>query len=201
MRKRNIRRMTELSLLMAIVLLMGFTQLGYLPTPWGLPVTLIVVPVAVGGIVLGPKAGAFLGVVFGLTSFFKTFTSAGLGPIMLEANPIGFFVLCLAPRILVGLLPALLYHWLRRFSKIRTLSQAICCFLTPILNTVLYMTTLWLLFADTWLNFNGVDAQGFSLLWLMLSGVAVNGIAEAVACLILGTAVSKALLRFVEKDA
>lgn len=197
MKKQSIRRMTELSLLMAIVLLMGFTPLGYLPTPWGLPVTLIVIPVAVGGIVLGPKAGTFLGLVFGLTSFFKTFGSAGMGPVMLDANPIGFFVLCVAPRLLVGLLPALLYKGLRRFQKMRTLSQAVCCFLTPLCNTVLYMTTLWLLFADTWLNFNGGNASGFSLLWLMISGVAVNGISEAVACLVIGTAVSKALIRFI----
>ncbi len=200
MKKQNIRRMTELSLLMAIVLLMGFTPLGYLPTPWGLHVTLIVIPVAVGGIVLGPKAGTFLGVVFGLTSFFKTFGSAGLGPVMLEANPFGFFILCLVPRVLVGLLPALLYKYLSRFSKLRTLSQAVCCFLTPICNTVLYMTAMWLLFADTWLNFNGASGSGFSLLWLMLSGVAVNGVAEALACLVIGTAVSKALIRFLHRE-
>lgn len=200
MKKLSVRRMTELSLLMAIVLLMGFTPLGYLPTPWGLHVTLIVIPVAVGGIVLGPKAGTFLGLVFGLTSFFKTFGSAGMGPVMLEANPVGFFVLCVAPRILAGLLPALLYHWLSRFQKLRTLGQAVCCFLTPICNTVFYMTALWLLFADTWLNFNGASGSGFSLLWLMISGVAVNGIAEAVACLIIGTAVSKALIKFTNQD-
>ena len=62
------------------------------------------------------------------------------------------------------------------------------------------MTALWLLFADTWLAFNGAEGSGFSLLILMLSGVAVNGVIEAGACLILGTAVSKALIRALHRD-
>lgn len=198
--KLDVRRMAELALLMAVVLVMAYTPLGYLNTPWGLPITLIVVPIAVGAIVMGPKEGAFLGLVFGLTSFAKTFSGAGLGPIMLEANPIGFFILCVAPRVLVGFLPGLLYGALKRFAKYLTVSQALCCFLTPICNTVLYMTTLWLLFADTWLAYNAAEGSGFSLLLLMLSGVAVNGITEAAACLLLGTAVSKALLRTLHRN-
>lgn len=199
-KKLSIRRMTQLALLMAIIMVMAFTRLGYLTTPWGLPISLIVIPVAVGGIVLGPKSGAFLGLVFGLTSFAKTFGDAGMGPLMLEANPVGYFVLCVVPRVLVGLLPSLLYAWLKKFRKFRTASQALCCFLTPVCNTVLYMSTLWLLFSDTWLAYNGKEGSGFSVLLLMLGGVAVNGIVEAFACLLAGTAVSKALLHTLNQD-
>ena len=195
--KLNVRRMTELALLMAIIIVMTFTPLGYLPTPWGLSITLIVIPVAVGGIVLGPKAGAFLGLVFGLFSFIKTFTPLGsiLNIAMLEASLPKFVILCIVPRVLVGLLPALIYQGFRRFQKLRTVSQALCCFLTPIFNTLFYMTFCWLLFSDTWLAHSGQEGSGISVLFLMLSAVAVNGIVEAVACLILGTPVSKALLR------
>ena len=199
MKNKKTLEMVQMAVLIAIILVMAFTSIGYIRTA-GLSISIITIPVVIGAMIIGPKAGLILGTVFGLTSFFKTFSSAGLGPVMLEANPVGFFVLCLAPRVLVGLLPALLYKGLSRFQKLRTLSQAVCCFLTPICNTVLYMTTLWLLFADTWLNFNGASGSGFSLLWLMLSGVAVNGISEAVACLLIGTAVSKALIRFLHRE-
>ncbi len=199
-KKLDVRRMTELALLMAIIIVMAYTRLGYLTTPWGLPISLIVIPVAVGGIVLGPKAGTFLGLVFGLSSFAKTFGDAGMGPLMLEANPLGYFVLCVFPRVLVGLLPSLLYAWLKQYRKFRTVSQAVCCFLTPITNTVLYMSTLWLLFADTWLAYNGKEGSGLSLLGLMLGGVAVNGIVEAAACLLAGTAISKALLHTLNRE-
>lgn len=201
-RKTNIRRMTELALLMAIIILMTFTPLGYLPTPWGLSITLIVIPVAIGGIVLGPKAGAFLGLVFGLFSFIKTFTPMGsmLNIAMLEASVLRFIILCIVPRVLVGLLPALIYRKLKRYQKLRTFSQALCCFLTPIFNTLFYMTGCWLLFSDTWLASTGNTGSGISVLFLMLSAVAVNGIVEAVACLVLGTAVSKALLHALHRN-
>ena len=201
-RKLNVRRMTELALLMAIIILMTFTPLGYLPTPWGLSITLIVIPVAIGGIVLGPKAGAFLGLVFGLFSFIKTFTPMGsvLNIAMLEASLPKFVILCIVPRVLVGWLPALLYRKLKGFAKLRTFSQAVCCFLTPIFNTLFYMTGCWLFFSDTWLAHTGNSGSGINVLFLMLGAVAVNGIVEAAACLVLGTAVSKALIHALHRN-
>lgn len=51
-----------MALLVAIILLMAFTPIGYIKTA-GLEITLIVVPVAVGAVTLGPTAGAILGVL------------------------------------------------------------------------------------------------------------------------------------------
>ncbi|MDY3274271.1 MAG: ECF transporter S component, partial [Agathobacter sp.] len=67
LRKSNVVMMTELALLTAIVILMAYTPLGYLKVG-AVSITFIVVPVAVGAVLLGVKAGAFLGLVFGLTS-------------------------------------------------------------------------------------------------------------------------------------
>ena len=58
--------MAEMALLIALILLMSFTPIGYLQTPWGLQITFIVVPVAIGAVVLGPGAGAALGLVFAI---------------------------------------------------------------------------------------------------------------------------------------
>lgn len=201
--KANVRRMTELALLMAIVLMMAYTPLGYLQTPWGVQITFIVIPVAVGAVVLGPGAGAFLGLVFGLTSFGKTFETV-MGAAMLQTGIVATFVGCVLPRVLVGLLPGLIYQGLQRFKKLRPVNAAVCCFLTPVLNTALYMVTSWLLFADTWLatavTMGYEGGSGFSLLGFMLGMVAVNGIAEAIACLVIGTAVCKALIRTLHRN-
>ena len=53
--------LVEMALLVAIILIMAFTPIGYIRTG-GLEITLIVVPVAVGAVTLGPTAGAILGV-------------------------------------------------------------------------------------------------------------------------------------------
>lgn len=201
--KLNVRRMTELALLMAVVLVMAYTPLGYLNTPWGVQITFIVVPVAVGAVILGPGAGAFLGLVFGLTSFAKCFEGS-VGLLMLQTNPIGTFFCTVVTRVLVGLIPGLIYKAMKRFPKARTISQTVCCFLTPVLNTVFYIVSNWLIFSDTWLGVAvaaGYEGgSGFSLLGFMMGLVAVNGIAEAIACLIIGTAICKALIRTLHRE-
>lgn len=65
--------LVELALMIAIVVLMAYTPLGYIKTPV-LSVTLLTVPVAIGAAILGPKAGAVLGLTFGATSFINSLT-------------------------------------------------------------------------------------------------------------------------------
>lgn len=204
-RKTNVRYLTELALLTAIVLIMAYTPLGYLKTPWGVEITFIVIPVAVGAVVLGPMAGAFLGLIFGLTSFAQCFGASPMGAIFLQESPIGTFVVCVVNRVLVGLIPALLYLALKRFDKTRVAGIALCCFLAPALNTLFYIVGNWFIFSDTWLSVSiasyGYSGQGgFSLLAFMLGMVAVNGLAEAASGLVLGTAVCKALQKTVNRE-
>lgn len=190
--------MAELALMTAIVLILAFTPLGYLKTTWGVEITFIVIPVAVGSIILGPKAGAFLGLVFGLTSFAQCFGASPLGAMMLQISPVGTFVCCVVTRVLVGIVPGLLYALVKRFKKARTVGMSICCFLAPVTNTALYILSNYLIFSDTWLDISissyGYSGDGgLSLLGFMLGMVAVNGIAEAISCLIIATAICKAL--------
>ena len=67
--KLNTTYMVEMALLIAIILIMAFTPIGYIKT-FGLEITLIVVPVAVGAVVLGPTAGAILGGVIWTYKFY-----------------------------------------------------------------------------------------------------------------------------------
>ncbi|MEG1292370.1 MAG: ECF transporter S component, partial [Lachnospiraceae bacterium] len=62
-RKVNTVYLVQMALLIAIILIMAFTPIGYIRT-LGMDITLIVVPVAVGAVVLGPMAGTVLGAVF-----------------------------------------------------------------------------------------------------------------------------------------
>ena len=54
--KFSTKYLVEMALLVAIILLMAFTPIGYIKTA-GLEITLIVIPVAVGAVTLGPAAG------------------------------------------------------------------------------------------------------------------------------------------------
>lgn len=200
----NVQRMAEIALLTAIVLILAFTPLGYLKTPWGVEITFIVVPVAVGSVILGPTAGAFLGLVFGMTSFVQCFGASPMGAMMLQISPVGTFICCVVTRVLVGWLPGLLYQLFKRIKKANVFSIGLCCFLTPVINTALYIVGNYLIFSDTWLDLaigSGYDGgKGISLLGFMLGMVAVNGIVEAISCMFLGTAVCKALQKTIHKN-
>ena len=64
----KVRTLTQLALLTAVVLVMAATPLGYLRVG-PLTMSLLTVPVAIGAMLIGPAGGAWLGFVFGMTSF------------------------------------------------------------------------------------------------------------------------------------
>ena len=113
--KFNVKQLTLLAMLVAVLLLMAFTPLGYLNIGL-LAITFNVIPVAIGAIALGPAGGLIAGSVFGLTSFLQCIGIGGLSPLgstLFSINP--FFhdraVLC-PPH--AGRLPARLYFPHRR---------------------------------------------------------------------------------------
>ena len=58
--RTNIRWLTQLALLVAVLLVMNYTPLGYLQVG-PLSMSLLTIPVAIGAMTLGPVAGAILG--------------------------------------------------------------------------------------------------------------------------------------------
>ena len=101
--------MVELALMIAIIIIMSLTPLGYIRTP-GLSITLLTVPVAVGAVLLGPTGGAICGLAFGLTSFYMALTGeSAFSSMLLSISPIGTVVTCILPRVLEGWLSGLLF--------------------------------------------------------------------------------------------
>lgn len=138
-------KLVEMALLVAIILILAFTPLGYIKT-LGLEITLIVVPVTIGAIILGPLGGAVLGAVFGITSFIQCFGMSPFGAVLLGINPFGTFVVCVVSRILMGWLTGLIYKGLSKFPKMKNWKILIANLAGPILNTFFFMSTLVIFF-------------------------------------------------------
>ena len=137
-KKMNTMYMVEMALLIAIILIMAFTPIGYIRT-FGLEITLIVVPVAVGAVTLGPTAGAVLGAVFGITSFIQCFGMSPFGAVLLSINPIYTFIVCVLSRILMGGLTGLLYKIFQKSNPLKKISVMLANLCCPILNTLFFM--------------------------------------------------------------
>mgnify|MGYP000330981450 CR=1 FL=1 len=192
-KKFSTKYLVEMALLVAIILIMAFTPLGYIKTV-GIEITLIVVPVAVGAVTLGPAAGAILGGVFGITSFIQCFGMSPFGAALLGINGFLTFLVCVPTRILMGWLTGLIYKGLRKTKLPSGASVTISNLCCPLLNTTFFMGMLVLGFYNTEYIQSFVSALGAkNALLFILAFVGVNGLIEAIVCFIVGTAISAAL--------
>ena len=143
--KFNTKYMVELALMVAVILVMSLTPLGYIRTP-GLSITLLTVPVAVGAIILGPVGGLICGLTFGLTSFYQCFVGGAMGTVLLGINPFGTFVTTVVTRTLEGFLTGLIFKGLHSINGVKKFSYYIASLCCPLLNTLLFMSSLVLFF-------------------------------------------------------
>lgn len=147
--KFNVKQLTLLAMLVAVLLLMSFTPLGYLNIG-PLAITFNVIPVAIAALALGPAGGLIAGSVFGLTSFLQCLGIGGLSPlgsILFGINPFFAILLCFIPRMLDGFLLGYIFRIVGR------LNRPAACFVTgfcaAFFNTLGFMSLLLLLFGRT----------------------------------------------------
>lgn len=195
MKNRKTLEMVQMAVLTAILLIMAFTPLGYLKT-LGLEISLLTIPVVIGAMVLGPRAGAGLGLLFGITSFYQCFGASAFGATLLGINPILTFVVCVPTRCLMGFLAGIVYRIVSKGDKMRTVSCFIGGFAGAFMNTLLFMGALLLCFWNTPLIQDLIASLGSgNVIAFVVAFVGVNGLLELTLTCIVGGTVSRALNR------
>ena len=189
-KKSSTLYMVELAMMIAIILLMSFTPLGYLRTP-GLSITLLTIPVAVGAIILGPKGGAVCGLAFGATSFYMAVTgSSAFAAALFNINPFGTFIVCIVARVLEGWITGLIFAALYK-SPAKKFSYYVASLACPLLNTFFFMGFLCLFF------YNTAPMMFYTLVVNIIQAFQSFGqikiLTEAGFCFVVGSIVSKAL--------
>lgn len=202
--------MAQLALFSALILLLAFIPgIGYIPL--GVTrATIIHVPVIIGSIILGPKKGAVLGGIFGITSlisntvtptvtsfvFTPFFEGAGLG-----GNPLSL-VICFVPRILVGVVPYFVYKGLEKLlTKLKgkdTISLIIAGICGAMTNTILVMGMIYIFFGESYAAAKEMSYD--ALLGAIMSVVGINGVLEALVAAVLTCAVCKVLFVIQKKQ-
>lgn len=191
------------SLFSAIVIIMAFTPLGYIPLGF-INATIIQVPVIIGALFCGPKQGAFLGFLFGFTSFLKnTFMPATAAAFVfspiLAGNLFGIkgvlisSFICFVPRILVGVLPYFAYILIRKMIKSKPIRFFIVGVLGSFANTFFVMGAIFLFYKDAYATALGIEA---STVASVIGGiVGFNGTIEAIVSGVIVSAVGVVLIR------
>ena len=182
------RRLTGLALLTAIVAVLqviaSFIKFG----PF--TITLALAPILIGAALYGPKAGAYLGGVFGLVVLIACILGWDPGGSTLwNANPFLTACICLVKGIAAGLAAGAVYRAIvggsRAHGRMMT-GSIVAGVVSPLVNTGLFVLALTLLFHDilvTW-------AAGSELIYYIVFGLTgINFVLELVLNLVLSTVI------------
>lgn len=194
---KKIMRMVELSMLVALVVVLQLISAVIPPIGGAVSITLTLVPVVIGAILFGTSGGAILGFSFGAIVLINCITGLDVGGnILWNANPFLTALICFIKGTMAGLVPALVYKMVKGKKPtvsngrkyVSALSAALCA---PIINTGLFVCGMLLFFMDTL----RVWAGGSNLVTYVLLGLAgLNFLVEFLINIIL----TPAIVRIVE---
>lgn len=190
-RNKKIMVMVQSAMLAALVVVLqlvgSFIRIG------PLPMSLVLVPIVIGACLLGVKAGAFLGFVFGLVTMIMGITGIDAFSLLLfQAKPVPFILLCLLKATMAGLVPALIYGAFTKAFKGKniTVQTVIASATAPIVNTGIFVVGMLVFYYDTMgtlpTRFPDVFGGFGSTLALLFIGLAgLNFIGEFIVNLVL----------------
>ena len=193
MKNRKTLEMVQMAVLIAIILIMSFTSIGYIRTG-GLEISIITIPVVIGAMVMGPKAGLILGLVFGFTSFYQCFGMSPFGATLLGVNPFFTFLVCVPTRGLMGWLTGVLFKLMKSIDKTKIVSYFVGGLIGAFLNTLFFMGMLIICFwGSDYIQSINEALGGLNPFAFVLAFVGVNGLLEMPASCIGGGVIAKAL--------
>lgn len=192
--KNKLVNLILLALFSAILMVMSYTPLGYLNIG-PLAITFNVIPVALAAITLGPGGGAFVGAVFGITSFLQCLGIGGtsaMGVILFEISPVLTFIQRFVPRVLVGFTVGYIFKGLKKVTN-TAVACSVSGFFSAFLNTVFFMSALVLLFGNTEYMTELID--GRNIIIFICAFVGINAVFEMIASTLLSGAIGTALFK------
>ena len=208
MKQTKTLQMAQLALFTALILLLAFVpNIGYIKIPiLAIQATTVHIPVIIGSILLGPKAGGFLGGIFGLTSLINNTMQPGItsfcfSPFIEVGDGVGgsplALIVCFIPRILCGVLPYFIYKAIQSKAKNKDKTRKLSLLLSGVVgsmtNTILVMGMIYLFFGQQYAEAKSIAFE--AVLGIILSVVGINGTIEAIVAALIASAVATVLLK------
>lgn len=193
MTRYNIRRLTVLSLLSALIVALGiicsFVRFG------PVQITLALTPIIIGAALYGVGAGAMLGFVFGLVTLVTGLLGWDGGFVLLLMGygdsvwfAIATVLLCFGKAVLAGYVGALVYRLLERQSRLGAVIGA--GIVTPVVNTGVF--TLGMLTAFRTLLGELAGGAG-AVKFLFLTMIGINFLVELGVNLVLAAVIARVI--------
>ena len=201
---RNISDLTKFALFVALIILLAVTPLGYISLGV-ISATTIQMPVIIGAVLFGWKKGALLGGVFGLTSIIKATiqpnaTSFVFSPFIPvfgeEKGSLAAILVCFVPRIMIGVVAALVFKALSKTKIRKSLACSICGFCGSMTNTLLVMGGIYFFFGKSYSAANNIAYE--TLIATVMATITGAGLTEAIVSAVVCGAVCAALFKYLQ---
>lgn len=203
-RKHDVHWMVGVALMAAIVVLLANTPLGLIQLPV-IKATTTHIPVIIGAILLGPMAGAILGGVFGVCSLVSNTVapvavSICFSPFLSQTGLVGAVKalwVSVGCRIIIGVVAGWLWILLNKLRVSDYIALPVVGFVGSMTNTVTVMGSIYFLFRAEYAAAQP-EPTTMEMVYDIIMGVVTGaGVMEAIAALVLVTAIGKALLHAV----
>ena len=202
-RKYDTHWMVGVALMSAVVILLASTPLGMIQTPV-IKATTTHIPVILGAILFGPLAGAILGAVFGICSLVSntvtpTLLSFAFSPFLSEdlVGVLKALWISVGCRVCIGIASGWLWRGLKALEVPDLAALPIVGFVGSMVNTVMVMGSIYILLAQQYAQAKQVAIT--AVFGLIMGTVTGAGIMEAIAALVLVTAIGKPLLHGIRR--
>ncbi len=147
MRNQRTRDLVYLSMLMAIILVLGFVPNLGLFRIGPISFTIIHIPVIVATIYLNRQLGILTGAIFGITTLIVAYTQVGEVPFTIDflfRDP----SISVVPRMLFPYVTALFYENMKNYFKNEYVNVFISCVFGSFLHSILVLGTLFFHFMN-----------------------------------------------------
>ena len=189
------RRLTGLALMTASVVVLQLVASALVRVGVFAP-TLTLAPILIGAAIYGPKAGAYLGGVFGVVVTITCIIGWDSGGNLLwNANPFLTALLCIVKGVAAGAAAGLVYRAIVGGSKSHKRmigGSVVAGIVSPVVNTGLFLLGLFFLF-PTYLEAWATGAGQTVITYMLFTMVSINFALELIINLVLSTVIVRVI--------
>ena len=190
-RKSSVLHMVELAVLTAIVVILQLTGVAIRIPFLGTPVSLVLIPITLGAMLMGPWAGAFLGFVFGVIVYVTCGVMA-MDPFtafLFNDHPVITAGICLVKSTLAGFLAGIVFRAIEKKNSLAATVTAAA--ITPVVNTGVFVLGCLLILntIEGYIASAGLGVSGVYFIFIGCAGI--NFVFEFLVNMIFATALHR----------
>ncbi|HAX72985.1 MAG TPA: ECF transporter S component [Firmicutes bacterium] len=194
MRNNSVKKLTVVSMLLAIIILMAAVpQIGFIQIPiLMLSITIMHIPVIIGSLLEGPKVGLLLGAAFGISSWAVAMIRPVLPTDYIFQNPL----VSIVPRLLFGLAAYYLFKGSLKFIKNQKVAMSVGAISSTLIHSILVLGSAYIFGTQILTEVYGALPN---IIIFLLTMMGVNAIIEALVAAIVAVPVITALQKYLKK--